>query len=74
LIFSKKEITGNIVTKEGNVGRRILDHVCNTIGKSTHHKGGSCLQLHLYNNNKNSERRSGLGRKLGKKEILEGEF
>ena len=50
LIFSKKELTGNKVTKEGNVGRRILDHVCNPISKSAHHKGGPCLQLHLYKN------------------------
>jgi hypothetical protein len=48
MIFSKKEITGHKVTKEVNVGRRILDQVCNTIWKSAHHKGGSCLQLHLY--------------------------
>ena len=47
-IFSKKELIGNKMMEEGNVGRRTLDHVCNTISKSAHHKEGSCLQLHLY--------------------------
>ena len=34
--------------KKGNVGKRILDQGSNTISKSTHHKGGPCLQLPLY--------------------------
>jgi hypothetical protein len=29
--FSKKELSGNKVMKEGSFGRRILEHVCNTI-------------------------------------------
>ena len=36
--------------KEENIGRRILEHVCNNISKSIYHKGGPCLQLYLYKN------------------------
>ena len=61
LIFSKKELSGNKVMKGENVGRKVLDHACN------HFKGGLSVKLHFF-----SQRRRGLGTKLGKKEILVG--
>ena len=32
------ESSGNKVKKKANLGKKILDHVCNTISKSAHHK------------------------------------
>ena len=38
------------VRKEGNIGRRILDHVSKTISKSDHHKGGLSATPFIQNN------------------------
>jgi hypothetical protein len=43
--FSKKELSGNTMMKEGIDGRIIVEHVSNTILKSALHKGGPYLQL-----------------------------